>query len=192
MVKLLAALLLAVPAATVHAEEADPCQKCHRLVSAAIVTDWEFSAHADAGVGCADCHGGDHRGSGDTALVHTITAATCGGCHPARLEQFGRGKHAAAWAAYEAMPTTHALPLAPGPGMQPCAGCHKIGLKDIEHVDDLKNQGSLFGHASCDACHTRHTFSAVEARQPQACRTCHTGFDHPQWEMWSGSKHGVR
>ena len=37
--------------------------------------------------------------------------------------------------------------------------------------------------ASCDACHTRHTFSAEEARQPQACQTCHMGFDHAQWEM---------
>jgi hydroxylamine dehydrogenase len=31
-----------------------------------------------------------------------------------------------------------------------------------------------------------------EAQQPQACQTCHMGFDHPQWEMYSGSKHGVR
>jgi len=46
--------------------------------------------------------------------------------------------------------------------------------------------------ASCDACHTRHTFSTVEAGQPQACQTCHMGFDHPQWEMYSSSKHGVR
>lgn len=38
-----------------------------------------------------------------------------------------------------------------------------------------------FGLASCDACHTRHTFSIAEARSPQACQTCHMGFDHPQW-----------
>jgi hydroxylamine dehydrogenase len=31
-----------------------------------------------------------------------------------------------------------------------------------------------------------------EARQPQACQTCHMGFDHAQWEMYSASKHGVR
>jgi len=40
--------------------------------------------------------------------------------------------------------------------------------------------------------HTRHVFSVAEARQPQACQTCHMGFDHPQWEMYSTSKHGVR
>jgi hydroxylamine dehydrogenase len=31
-----------------------------------------------------------------------------------------------------------------------------------------------------------------EAKSPQACETCHMGFDHPQWEMYSSSKHGVR
>jgi cytochrome c553 len=56
----------------------------------------------------------------------------------------------------------------------------------------LKKNGAGFGIASCDTCHTRHTFSVQEAKQPQACQTCHMGFDHPQWEMYSGSKHGVR
>ncbi|NOY05018.1 MAG: cytochrome C, partial [Chlorobi bacterium] len=56
----------------------------------------------------------------------------------------------------------------------------------------LKEEGSGYGLASCDACHTRHTFSSKEAKQPQACQTCHMGFDHPQWEMYSSSKHGVR
>ena len=31
-----------------------------------------------------------------------------------------------------------------------------------------------------------------EARSPQACETCHMGFDHPQREMYSSSKHRVR
>jgi hypothetical protein len=64
--------------------------------------------------------------------------------------------------------------------------------KVAEQISELAKQGKRFGVASCDACHTRHTFSADEARQPQACETCHMGFDHPQWEMYSSSKHGVR
>jgi hypothetical protein len=59
-------------------------------------------------------------------------------------------------------------------------------------MKDLRKSGPGFGVASCDACHTRHTFSLAEAREPQACQTCHMGFDHPQWEMYSASKHGVR
>ncbi len=76
--------------------------------------------------------------------------------------------------------------------MKGCGGCHKIGLKTEAEIKELKKSGAGFGVASCDACHTRHTFSVVEAKQPQACQTCHLGFDHPQWEMYSGSKHGVR
>lgn len=102
------------------------------------------------------------------------------------------GKHANAWGAMKAMPTAHWQPMAMMEGMKGCGGCHKLGLKSNEEVKDLKDKGSGFGLASCDACHTRHTFSLKEARQPQACQTCHTGFDHPQWEMYSNSKHGVR
>jgi hydroxylamine dehydrogenase len=77
-------------------------------------------------------------------------------------------------------------------GMKGCGACHKIGLKSAQEIKDLKQSSGGFGLASCDACHTRHTFSKKEAQQPQACETCHMGFDHPQWEMYSGSKHGVR
>jgi len=76
--------------------------------------------------------------------------------------------------------------------MEGCAGCHKLGLKTEGQIWELKEGGVGFGLASCDACHTRHTFSVKEAREPQACQTCHMGFDHPQWEMYSASKHGVR
>jgi hypothetical protein len=77
-------------------------------------------------------------------------------------------------------------------GMKGCGGCHKIGLKTDAEIKDLRKSGSGFGYASCDACHTRHIFSVRESSQPQACQTCHMGFDHPQWEMYSSSKHGVR
>jgi hypothetical protein len=77
-------------------------------------------------------------------------------------------------------------------GMKGCGGCHKIGLKTEIEIEELRKDGAGFGVASCDACHTRHTFSKKEAQQPQACQTCHMGFDHPQWEMYSASKHGVR
>jgi hypothetical protein len=92
----------------------------------------------------------------------------------------------------KAMPTAHFQPMALMEGMKGCGGCHKIGIKSEEDIKGLKKDGAGFGVASCDACHTRHTFSREEASQPQACQTCHMGFDHPQWEMYSASKHGVR
>ena len=183
---LLAAIIWALPAA------ADDCVVCHRKVTPNIVVDWELSAHSKNEVACADCHGDEHTSAADVAKVTTITANTCADCHDVQFQQFSKGKHALAWASYEAMPTTHALPMALGAGMKGCGGCHKLGLKDAAKIATLKEQGSVFGHASCDACHTRHTFSVAEAREPQSCQTCHMGFDHPQWEMWSSSKHGVR
>jgi len=168
------------------------CADCHRNLNPGIVTDWEASRHGQVGVGCAVCHGSDHSSAGDVTSVTQPTAETCSPCHTDRVDEFKNGKHALAWVVMNAMPTTHALPMALTEGMKGCGGCHKIGLKTEDEIAALKEQGSGFGLASCDACHTRHLFSAEEARQPQACQTCHMGFDHPQWEMYSGSKHGVR
>jgi len=92
----------------------------------------------------------------------------------------------------KAMPTIHWQPMAMIEGEKGCGGCHKIGDKTVTEILELRKNGSEFGAAQCDACHTRHTFSVEEAKQPQACETCHMGFDHPQWEMYSASKHGVR
>jgi hypothetical protein len=171
---------------------ADDCVDCHQEETRNIVVDWQISRHHTEDVGCRDCHKGRHTSADDVHLLKTVTAQTCARCHEERYEQFARGKHALAWAAVESMPTTHALPMALSHGMKGCGGCHKLGLKSDEAIEQLKAEGSMFGHASCDACHTRHTFSVIEAQQPQACQTCHMGFDHPQWEMWSASKHGVR
>jgi len=44
---------------------------------------------------------------------------------------------------------------------------------------------------SCSSCHTRHRFSVVEARKPEACDQCHLGPDHPQIEIYNESKHGT-
>ena len=90
------------------------------------------------------------------------------------------------------MPTFHMQPMALMDGMKGCGGCHKIGIKTDVEIKELRKQGGQFGVASCDSCHTRHLFSKKEAQQPQACQTCHMGIDHPQWEMYSSSKHGVR
>ena len=181
-------LFLLFPAAAGAAE----CLDCHNELSANIVADWRQSKHSEADIGCADCHGSGHVTKTDIDKVQFPTPDTCGECHAERAAQYKRGKHALAWAALKAMPTTHAMPMVLADGMKGCGGCHKIGLKSTEEIAQLKEQGEVYGAAACDSCHTRHTFSVVEARQPQACQTCHMGFDHPQWEMYSGSKHGVR
>lgn len=171
---------------------AQECVECHKKVTPNIVTDWQISTHSQNDVDCSVCHGDLHKDSYDVDKVQIPTPETCADCHEEKVEQFKAGKHAAAWAAMKAMPTAHWQPIALMEGMKGCGACHKIGLKTEAEIQELKKTGAGFGVASCDACHTRHIFSVQEARQPQACQTCHMGFDHPQWEMYSGSKHGVR
>ncbi len=168
------------------------CVECHQRATPRAVTDWELSRHAAEGVSCDACHGDAHSSAADVANVLLPTPETCATCHEQQVTQHMSGKHALAWAAMKAMPTIHWQASELIDGMKGCGGCHKIGAKSPEEIQALKDAGSVFGHASCDSCHTRHLFSAEEARQPEACRTCHMGFDHPQWEMYSSSKHGVR
>jgi hydroxylamine dehydrogenase len=171
---------------------AQTCLDCHKGITPGVVQDWELSKHSKNGVACNTCHGEAHKTEKDFMNAKIPTPETCRACHPDRVKQFESGKHALAWASMEAMPTIHWQPMLLTEGMKGCGGCHKIGLKNEADLKKLREQMQGFGMASCDACHTRHVFSVEEARQPQACKTCHMGFDHPQWEMYDSSKHGVR
>ncbi len=172
---------------------ADECIDCHQKTNPRIVSDWKMGKHSQNEVTCAVCHGEEHTKADDFKKAKIPTAKICGYCHAKQVKQFKGGKHAKAWTAMKAMPTLHFQPMWLIQGMKGCGGCHKIGWKDEDEIKELEKDGSTaFGVVSCDSCHTRHAFSVEEARQPQACRTCHMGFDHAQWEMYSSSKHGVR
>jgi len=172
----------------------DTCVDCHRRpdVTPDQVQDWKASQHAKVGVTCETCHGSGHSRVDDAAKVSMPTPDVCGQCHEGQVAQFKKGKHAIGWASMNAMPATHYQPMEIINGKKGCGGCHKIGLKTEDEIRDLKAAGLGYGVASCDACHTRHSFSRAEAMQPEACATCHMGFDHPHWEMYSHSKHGIR
>ncbi|MGB8930942.1 MAG: multiheme c-type cytochrome [Anaeromyxobacteraceae bacterium] len=183
----------AAPAKSKKASPAtDACVTCHAKSSPSVVSDWKASKHSGMGVGCTDCHGADHKSKDDAKKAAMPTPATCAGCHGEQVAQFNKGKHAFAWAAVKAMPTFHYQALAVREGLKGCGGCHKLGNKSEAEAKELREVTGGYGVAGCDACHTRHLFSKAEARQPEACQTCHMGFDHPQWEMYSSSKHGVR
>ncbi len=182
-----ALLLLAVPPAS-----ADLCVDCHKTVTPGAVNDWQLSVHSANDVSCSDCHGEGHTSAADVAKVSLPTPQTCANCHSEQVDQYTAGKHSKAWVVMNAMPTIHWQAPELIEGMKGCGGCHKLGYKSEEEIRALAADGHTYGNASCDACHTRHLFSVEEARQPQACQTCHMGFDHPQWEMYTSSKHGVR
>ena len=171
---------------------AQNCVECHKKITPNIVSDWQLSKHAVNDVDCSVCHSDQHQTAADFRKALIPTPETCSACHSDQVDQFKKGKHAMAWVSMKSMPTIHMQPMEFIEGKKGCGSCHKIGLKSPEDIQTLYMEGNNFGNASCDACHTRHTFSKEEAKQPQACQTCHMGFDHPQWEMYSSSKHGVR
>jgi hypothetical protein len=174
------------------------CIDCHTKVSPSIVTDWKSSEHFKNNVSCDSCHGSDHTTMDDSGKARAADAKTCAQCHEKRVNQFMAGKHAKAWIAmYMPNFNTHGAHPFRGDllvnGSKGCGGCHKFAPKSPEDTQKNINAGTgLQQQAGCDACHTRHTFSAKEARQPQACKTCHQGNDHNTWVYYEGSKHGVR
>ena len=168
-------------------DDSEKCIKCHvsKGITFSAIRDWKLSKHYEEGVACADCHIPvedapksileSKSNCEDKRVRRLVSPRNCAQCHEDKVKEFESGKHALAWIAMMAMPTTKEQPSVLIEGEKGCGGCHRIG----------RDEGK------CDACHTRHKFSAVEARKPEACMTCHMGFDHPQWEMWSTSKHGT-
>ena len=168
------------------------CIECHSQVTPRVVSDWKLSKHSAQDVACPSCHGYEHTSRDDVEKAQLALPQKCAECHETRVEQFKKGKHALAWSSMNAMPTVHWQPMVQIEGLKGCGSCHRLGIKTDEEVKDLESKGSGFGTASCDTCHTRHVFSVEEAKSPQACQTCHSGLDHPQWEMYSTAKHGTR
>jgi hydroxylamine dehydrogenase len=168
------------------------CVDCHKDVTPRIVSDYKLSTMSRNEVSCSTCHGDHHKTGDDISKVQPFDPKVCGLCHEKKWKQFNAGKHANAWAAMKALPYGHSQTVAVREGMKGCESCHRLGVKTETEIAALKQEGKVFGLASCNGCHTRHTFSVSEARQPQACQTCHTGSEHPQWEMYSGSKHGAK
>ncbi|HWR26416.1 MAG TPA: multiheme c-type cytochrome [candidate division Zixibacteria bacterium] len=162
------------------------CVGCHASVGATkgIINDWKESKHALNNVTCDKCH---EAMEGDTdsishngfLITNTPSPKDCARCHPGQVSQFGAGKHSLGWtkmavaARYKAIPNDKMR-------ASMCEGCHSIGKV---YADG--------GVGKCDSCHTRHVFSKLEAKQPEACETCHMGLDHEQIEYYKKSKHGM-
>lgn len=166
-------------------DEAKRCIECHKKkqISNIALRDWQFSAHAERGVTCTECHIPVSEASKEITEGNTlcdnkdvrrsVSPKNCEWCHPDQTAQFALGKHSRAWATLQDLHNTNEISKA-FKIEEDCSGCHRIGRDD----------------GKCDSCHTRHRFAASEARRPEACQTCHMGPAHPQWETFSTSKHG--
>ncbi|MBW1744285.1 MAG: CopD family protein, partial [Deltaproteobacteria bacterium] len=202
------------------AEKAKACVECHRLETPGYFADWEYSLHAKTNVTCLHCHRADEgdedvsrehfkqyeradREYGTeayrTPVSAVVTPRDCSRCHPREVEQYGRSKHA------NTMEILWKIDPWLNKGMNSdleraagCYHCHGTILRTIDGQLDPEtwpNVGvgriNLDGSkGSCTSCHTRHRFSVMESRKPEACGQCHLGPDHPQIEIYMESKHG--
>jgi hydroxylamine dehydrogenase len=170
----------------------EPCVICHGKVSPGLVADWKSSRHSKEDVTCSVCHGDKHNGANTARLAVLPDEQVCAECHEDQFSQFAKGKHNFGWTSMNALPITHVEPDELMEGGRGCGGCHNMGIKSEEQKKEQRDKGYRYQNNSCDECHTRHSFSVKEARDPKACQQCHMGYDHPQWEMWESSKHGAR
>jgi hydroxylamine dehydrogenase len=192
------------------ATSADACVTCHRSETPGIVEQYARSSMAAAEVGCRNCHqvAADHPGAvahEGTFVLSQPTPAMCERCHSEEVAQFYQSRHSLPayvaiagatdlspehMAMYAAIPegsynpdrTRHALYAIEGPDITPlaCASCHNVGRPQPD--------GSV---GECQQCHLRHEFSLEQVRKPETCNACHIGPDHPQWEIYQESPHGI-
>jgi hypothetical protein len=186
---LLAALVAVALAPAMVLAKTSECEDCHAKITPKLVEDFNRGKMAES-LTCKACHGSSHKGMDDVDKAKLPTIATCQPCHADQADQYLQGKHAKGLLAIDALPFTHGQPQPYVAGQKGCGGCHTLGLVDAKARETEGRKYYKYG-MDCQNCHTRHAFSVKEAREPEACMTCHMGFDHPQWEMWSSSKHGV-
>ncbi len=167
------------------------CEDCHLKLTPGIVKDFNRGKMSKR-LTCKACHGRSHKSALDYAKAKLPTISTCKRCHSKQAKQYMSGKHFLGMLPITAFPGfSHQQPQAFIDGQKGCNGCHNMGITDKKVRKNAKMRKYYKYGMDCQNCHTRHAFSKKEALQPEACNSCHTGFDHAQWEMWSHSKHGA-
>ncbi len=187
----LLALLFVAAGVSIAQAKPSSCEECHKKVTPGAVKDFNRGKMSKY-LTCKSCHGSAHNSASDAAKAELPTISTCKKCHSTQVKQYMSGKHALGLLPITAFPGfAHKQPTAFIAGQKGCNGCHNLGITD-EHVRDKTEFRKYYKYGmDCQNCHTRHAFSKKEALQPEACNSCHTGFDHAQWEFWFHSKHGA-
>ncbi len=185
-----------------HAVEKESCYSCHNRETPVIVGLWTSSAHAIAQVDCVACHGEeyntDHTSDHERIVVE---AHVCARCHDKAAKGHFAGKHGIGFRAGQACTRNEKKTDEIAGG---CKDCHEKGSlvprqeaecsRFLAQSPEMQRQGCLMCHRienRCDACHSSHSTDLKIVRNPEICRTCHMGPDHPQYEMWESSKHGI-
>jgi len=146
-----------------------------------------------------------------TFVTPLVSSAKCSQCHPAEADQFKHSGHYRARLQIEGKKGMLALMRkVEGRGdihpefkdavdITGCGQCHGTKIKLDKNRRPTAETWPTFGMASiypdgsvgsCTSCHSKHKFSIVEARKPEACTSCHLGPDHPDKEIYFSSRHG--
>jgi len=201
-------------------KEALACIGCHKMESPGLFADWGHSRHASANITCLDCHQAEDfdpdvskehykqyerrdqkYGTKEykVPISAVVTPKDCSRCHPDEAKQYAVSKHANTLEIiWKIDPWLNKGMNSDFERIAGCFHCHGTVIKSKEgKLDPMTwpNVGvgrmNLDGSkGSCTSCHTRHRFSVMEARKPEACGQCHLGPDHPQIEIYMESKHG--
>lgn len=138
-------------------------------------------------VGCADCHMGVGVQSGNHMSDLRMTdAAACGQCHVRQFAERESERDTITWPQdqWPAGRPSHALSMIANYETAIWAG---MAEREVA-------EGCTMCHttqATCNQCHTRHEFSAAQARRPEMCANCHNGVDHNEFENYMLSRHGL-
>lgn len=113
------------------------CEECHQKVTPRIYQEHMAGVHGKMEVGCADCHGGDHR---KLALVTALSA--CQKCHPKETAEFLASDHGKSWENMQASARYQKQPEVVK--RQGCEACHRIGYGTNDgRCDFLSHQTQL-------------------------------------------------
>ena len=195
------------------------CIECHKKESRALYQQWGSSKHFRANVGCYECHAASKTDPDavrhyDQTISIIVSPKDCARCHAKEVEEFAASHHSKGGRIIGSLDNVLAEVVEGNRGLvtpgfpdgnsaaavNGCWQCHGSEIKVLAggKLDPATWPNSGIGRinpdgseGSCTACHTRHSFSAAQARHPNTCGKCHMGPDHPQKEIYEESKHGI-
>lgn len=160
----------------------------------------------------------EHHGK---TIATIVTPKDCSTCHDKEYNEFSKSHHADAGMIMGSLDNVLAevvegnISFNGGSNPAAASGCWQCHGSKVEVLKDENGKAKkdangviLFdpktwpntgigrvnldgSKGTCSACHNRHNFSVMQARQPENCGKCHLGPDHPQQEIYNESKHGI-
>lgn len=200
-------------------DQSKECITCHKKSSPALYQQWGQSKHFRGNVGCFECHAAgkddpDAIRHYDQIISIIVSPKDCARCHSKEVEEFIGSHHSKAGRILGSLDNVLAEVVEGNQGFKSpgfpegvsaaaVSGCWQCHGSEVKVLPDGKLDPATWpntgigrinpdgSEGSCAACHSRHSFSAAQARYPDTCGKCHMGPDHPQKEIYEESKHGI-